>query len=571
MRFLIILMLIFTPNLQAYIEPLPATTQEPLIDQIFGLVDKRDPTSPIFARALKSSDIELQKAALLGLGRIGGKAVIERIKPFLSNKNEALRQLAAFSLGISANKEATYYLWQQLETEQSERVKKEIYLALGNLGQNNLITKMMDRLKKEKSRNSQAHLFQGLGIALTFHSNLKDDYSQLDYPKLLKLFSVGDDKAASVGLFLGRIPKIESFITASDLLALTQIKMSALSQGFVARLISKITVNEHKANRALLAWAIEHSESQNLGVQLGATRALKNFLHTPQALIQIGKLHISFNPIVAQTALNVIASSAQNTPEIVKLLEKQLKHETPAMVVEAMTGLIKRQRKEDMTWVLQFFNHKNDYVKIQLIALLKNKSKQKNEDGSKPDNFDNVIKMFSHSPNQAVSQFAKSLLTAAKETKEPAAKSPSYRAALIAAEKQITLKTTNGDITIELLKEAPYTSWHFISNIESGYFDGSYFNRVIGNFVAQGGDNIGNGEGSSGKTIREEINFHSHELMTVGMATAGKDTGSSQFFINTGRNLHLDRNYTVFGKVISGQDNVLSMTHGARILGVALN
>ena len=93
---------------------------------------------------------------------------------------------------------------------------------------------------------------------------------------------------------------------------------------------------------------------------------------------------------------------------------------------------------------------------------------------------------------------------------------------------------------------------------------------MIGNFVVQGGDDIGNGEGSSGKIIREEINFIPHELMTVGMATGGKDTGSSQFFINTGRNLHLDRNYTVFGKVIQGQDNVLSMTHGEKIISVEI-
>jgi len=346
--------------------------------------------------------------------------------------------------------------------------------------------------------------------------------------------------------------------------------MSAQSQGFIARLIAKLTVHEHEANRALLAWAIEHSDSNQLNVQLEAIRALKNFLDTPQALIQIGKLHISTNPIVAQTALNIIANSEQNTPEFIQLLKKQLKNKNASMVVEAMSGLVKRQTKDDMTWVLQFFSHPSDYVKIRLMALLKAKSQQKSEDGSKADNFDNVIKMFSNSPNKKTSLFATNLLNKPKETNEPAAKSPPYVLARKAATKQITLKTTNGDITIQLLEEAPFTSWHFINNIKNGYFDGSYFNRVIGDFVAQGGDNIGNGEGSSGKTIREEINFHPHELMTVGMATAGKDTGSSQFFINTGRNLHLDRNYTVFGKVVSGQENVLSMTHGAKILSVEI-
>jgi len=227
MRLFILFICLLSADLLAINEPTKLNIKEQSTNQIYQLVDQRTPNSPIFANALKSSDFELQKTALLGLSRIGGKAVIERIRPFLAHKKEELRQLAAFGLGISANKEAAYYLWQQLETEQSEKVKKEIYLGLGNIGQNNLITKMMDRLTKEKSRASQAHLFQGLGIALTFHRDLKDDYSKLNYPMLLKLFSVGDDKAASVGLFIGRIPQIETFINAGDLLPLTKIKMPA--------------------------------------------------------------------------------------------------------------------------------------------------------------------------------------------------------------------------------------------------------------------------------------------------------------------------------------------------------
>jgi cyclophilin family peptidyl-prolyl cis-trans isomerase/HEAT repeat protein len=571
MRFFILLISIFATNLLAYIEPTPLTAQESSIEQIYRLTDQRNPNSPIFASALKSSDFELQEVALLGLGRIGGQEVIKRLTPFLSNKNEKLRQLAAFSLGLSANKEVTHYLWQQLEIEQSDLVKKEIYLGLGNIGQKNLVKKMMQRLTKEKSRASQSALFQGLGIALTFHRDLKEDYGQLDYPMLLKLFSIGDDKAATVGSFLSRIPKIETFINAGDLLPLTKITMSPQSNGFVARLIGKVTTVQHPANRELLAWALEKSESEILTIQLEAIRALKNFLDKPQALIQLGKLHISPNPIVAQTALKVIADSNLDTPEVIQLLKKQLKSKNPAMIVDAMSGLITRQSKGEMTWVLQFFAHESDYVKIRLMSLLKRKSQQENEDASPADNFDNVIKMFSNSPNKKTSQFAKSLLASSPKNVEAKAKSPSYILAVNAAKKQVKLKTSNGDITIQLYKEAPFTSWHFINNIKSGYFNGSYFNRVIGNFVAQGGDNIGNGEGSSGKTIREEINFHSHELMTVGMATAGKDTGSSQFFINTGRNLHLDRNYTVFGKVIKGQENVLSMTHGAIIFSAEVN
>jgi len=179
--------------------------------------------------------------------------------------------------------------------------------------------------------------------------------------------------------------------------------------------------------------------------------------------------------------------------------------------------------------------------------------------------------MFSHDPNKKISAYAKSLLNEQQESDEPAAKSPSYALALVAAQKQIILKTTIGEITIQLSQDAPFTSWHFVNNIKNGYFNGGYFNRVIGDFVAQGGDHIGDGSGSVGHTIREEINLLPHEPMSVGVATAGKDTGSSQFFINTSRNLHLDRNYTIFGKVIKGQEIVLNLTHGIEILSVEVN
>ena len=89
--------------------------------------------------------------------------------------------------------------------------------------------------------------------------------------------------------------------------------------------------------------------------------------------------------------------------------------------------------------------------------------------------------------------------------------------------------------------------------------------------VAQGGDTIGDREGASPFTIREEINYRKHSPMTVGMATSGKDTGSSQFFINTARNPHLDRNYTIFGKVIEGHDIVMAMSNGVQIIEVNID
>ena len=322
-------------------EPPTTPAEEPIIHQIYRLVDQRNPISPVFKRALAHSDKEVQKTALLGLARIGGKPVFDRVIPFLEHEDDSFRQLAAFALGISANKEAAYYLWQQLDNEESSLVKKEIYLGLGNLGQNNLISKMMERLDKEKSAESRAHLFQGLAIALTFHRDLKDDYSKIDYAKLLSIFRQGDKHSAMAGYFLNRVPDIEKYINAADLLTISKAELSIPAQINLARLIGKVTKNEHEGNRALLAWVIEKSESDNLNLQLAAIRAYKNLTEFPQTLIQLGKFQAAPNPIVAHTALSVLAESDLESDDVIRLFKNQLKSTNDALVAQAVAGLFK--------------------------------------------------------------------------------------------------------------------------------------------------------------------------------------------------------------------------------------
>ena len=71
-------------------------------------------------------------------------------------------------------------------------------------------------------------------------------------------------------------------------------------------------------------------------------------------------------------------------------------------------------------------------------------------------------------------------------------------------------------------------------------------------FVVQGGDPRGDGEGGPGYTIRDEINQRPYLRGTVGMALDWRDTGGSQFFITHSPAPHLDARYTVFGHVVDG-------------------
>jgi cyclophilin family peptidyl-prolyl cis-trans isomerase/HEAT repeat protein len=116
-----------------------------------------------------------------------------------------------------------------------------------------------------------------------------------------------------------------------------------------------------------------------------------------------------------------------------------------------------------------------------------------------------------------------------------------------------TIHTAKGQIRIELFpQDAPITVDSFVTLARKGFFNGLTFHRVVPNFVIQGGDPRGDGEGGPGYQIRCEINTRPYVRGAVGMALSGKDTGGSQFFITHSPQPHLDGGYTVFGQVVGG-------------------
>lgn len=127
----------------------------------------------------------------------------------------------------------------------------------------------------------------------------------------------------------------------------------------------------------------------------------------------------------------------------------------------------------------------------------------------------------------------------------------------------VTMHTTKGVIKVQMFaSDAPMTVDNFIELAKKKYFDGIIFHRIVPNFVAQGGDPRGDGNGGPGYQIRCEVNTKPYQRGTMGMALSGKDTGGSQFFFCHAPQPHLDGGYTVFGQVIVGMDAVDKLTRG---------
>lgn len=123
---------------------------------------------------------------------------------------------------------------------------------------------------------------------------------------------------------------------------------------------------------------------------------------------------------------------------------------------------------------------------------------------------------------------------------------------------KVLLKTSMGDITIELYDDMPITTGNFEHLVSRRIYDGTIFHRVVKDFMIQGGDPTGTGVGDpSIPNIEDEFTDHNrNDRGTIGMANAGPNTGSSQFFINLGNNNYLDSLHPVFGRVIDGMDVV---------------
>ena len=126
--------------------------------------------------------------------------------------------------------------------------------------------------------------------------------------------------------------------------------------------------------------------------------------------------------------------------------------------------------------------------------------------------------------------------------------------------KKVLLKTSMGDIILQLYEDMPITAGNFQKLVEKGFYDGTVFHRIIDGFMIQGGDPTGTGCGGPGYAIKDEFTRkNKNDRGTISMANAGPNTGGSQFFINLVNNNFLDSKHPVFGKVVEGLDVVDDM------------
>jgi len=131
-------------------------------------------------------------------------------------------------------------------------------------------------------------------------------------------------------------------------------------------------------------------------------------------------------------------------------------------------------------------------------------------------------------------------------------------------EDTMILETTKGKVVIEMRPDlAPGHVARIKELVRDGFYDGIVFHRVIDGFMAQTGCPDGTGTGGSGKKLQAEFNAEPHVRGVCSMARANDpNSGDSQFFIVFDDATFLDKQYTVWGKVTEGMENVDKIKRG---------
>lgn len=133
-------------------------------------------------------------------------------------------------------------------------------------------------------------------------------------------------------------------------------------------------------------------------------------------------------------------------------------------------------------------------------------------------------------------------------------------------ENTLLMDLEDGQVVIEMRPDlAPKHVTRIKELVRQKFYDGLTFHRVIGGFMAQGGDPDGNGTGGSGVNIPAEFSAEPHVRGTVSMARSRHpDSADSQFFIVFARSEWLDGQYTVWGQVTEGMEHVGNLKRGSR-------
>ncbi len=515
---------------------------------------------------LASPHARVRADAANSLARLRAKDGTQQLRTLLGDTDAVVRANAARALGIAEDKTAFDALLVRASDDEDLRVRVSAVRALAGLKDARAVAPLVKRgdallvayrAAKEAKTTRPAELNELLEIATALG-------------RLLAYTS--DERGLS---FLRALRTVEAWAapeaeTAFARIAPTQYLHEAPFKNLFLR------PAEQK-----LTWQAVAAVAAGLGELANAkSEQLGNSASTAQADAQLALRALLTEPATPALAVpDVLRAVAVYKPsDLAPLMRAQLKAQDVIVRATAAELLSELPPDSDTVRALAaaLTPALDDDMNDAALAILDALAKQKSDDAT------SAIKATLDAQDYLVRRRATTLLLAAKvigasdahgQTVATGNRLADYRRALERTRKRVqaVVTTDKGAFTIELLPVvAPLTVDNFVELARAGFFNGIAFHRVVPNFVIQGGDPRGDGNGGPGHQIRCEINEVPYARGAVGMALSGKDTGGSQWFVTHAPQPHLDGGYTVFGRVTQGMDVIDRIARGDRIIGVAV-
>jgi len=510
---------------------------------MLAATDARDAENSVFEEALKADKYE----ALVMLGQIGGEAC-QKLMPYLRGSNLEAKAWAAKGAAYCRDKGFAPLLMEQIQAAKDKSVWAAAIGFTGGEGSKEALATLLnsDVLTAEEKR---AILF-GLVQAVAYDRTKAADIEGLDILGLVDL--ARDQGYYGAAYVLARLqgvpevfpkPKFDSVIYD----ALRNRQSLEGDKLEIARLIMRVgrEYGDPMSDYLLLA--------TDPGEQLTRHEAIRSMGYLNDDKTKTTLLELANGEGDAASrhlAVDALGRRSASDPALVALLEQYVSDDNRWVATTALRWLGQRDAVAANEIAADWLGGDDYYMAFQALIALTGSDEGKA-----------ILQAYADANPDTIRGYEAAVaLDPSIEAVTKARKTPS--AALLASysERELVLETTRGKVCISMTGDAPYAATSFLQLADLGKMDGMLWHRVIPNFVSQAGQ-IENKEIAKWGSIREEWGGE-HRIGTVGVATAGRDTGTTQFFINTGYNMHLDGRYTVFGKVYAGMDTVYALEEG---------
>ena len=519
---------------------------KPLKVRLMEAVDARDASNGAFEEALKAGKLD----SLAMRGQIGGDAC-EKLIPSLRSSNANIRTAAAKGAQLCHDTKLSSVLLSQLQGKSSKE-QSAFARALGFSGTEDA-RQVLAKLIAEDSTSTETKTaaLYGLMQNIVYAGIKAGNIEGLDADVLMELLE-SDVHQYAAAYLLVRLRSLPDFISSENItagLAARLDKGGSLSAGDVPTLRLLVRVAREYGDRNY-DFLVRAAASHDRSIRHEAISSLGRLSNVASRDFLLDQLAEATDPAIRHLAIDAIGRMSAADSDLVEILERYIGDENGWVATTALRWLGQRDPDAAIKIAAKWLEGENYYRAFQALQALVGSDAGKE-----------VLKIYAAANPDTVRGFEAAVaLDPSLEAITKPRSTPSQASVRAYAGRELVLETTRGNICIAATGDAPYATTNFFKLADVGKMDGMLWHRVIPNFVTQAGQ-IEDRSLANWGSIREEWGGE-HRIGTVGVATAGRDTGTTQFFINTAYNMHLNDRYTVFAKVIGGMDVVYDLQEG---------